>query len=1175
MPFPLEKPHPVLLPARPKYPPRSHTRSPSRASPSRARITDDLLSDLSPDTTLAAFTSSSSPSSIKLRTSIESASPGEREFGIRAATAANKIKEWVSELEDWPWPESGSAGFEAPISKRRKLSTPEQLRTLNRDPKADGTGQPGHEGQIPAGVEDGLYCGSLYIQDVIKYSTRIDEILDDMDDLDVGGIKSHILDLHVPGRSRPTSSASAAPVPISSLYSYQKMDDFTAVITATVLQALPYLARLQILMDVWGIRLVLLRQIKPLLDALEDAEVAVRSGWRALDLSDKNKTIGSDGNDHHIADEHQRLSRDTFNTMQNVLQSKVALVGQKLDRMLDSLEGRQDTLPETWLDRMDLLERRYADWVALANKKVLEGEWEKWKSSPKDSRDYTGKSNPETPEISCSSTKIDEGAQASQISTLNSGPDGIEVHVPSIEQADFVERHSIAGGVSVVPRDNPSLLSQLDGGKEIPEDPAQTEPITPQTPTTVVPRPFGDDAETIFPSTPPSSKSSSAAKISPRTDQQRNAVSSYTKDFSKMANVGYGRGNEPESAEAGVTTDGTSKRMNDPSSAEPQSSVELSDKTESEAEARPSHTAVRKHSDVHLAAGAPEKSTSTSPATPPNNILDKKDTIDTRKALLDPSETRSDCSPLPSVKSTGSSYASPDSSPSASRIPSSHYTRRALSPIQSSADWFDFEDVKTPTKGALREDPNVSNLLSPKHDGQKTPTSKETLGTPRKMKPAREDLDDEQRNNGGGNSDDSDRGTKNSSIRAANKASTPDPKGHPILSFDEASPEGALPPLPPMLKQRKSLHLLDSPEFPSPIQIPETPLEPPMLPNVDLLEAPSLFSPTKGSADQLQQQISEILESLPTRIRLTTETERNPFPDLKIPKKRPALKKTASASSLRLPSRSPTPTPTFTLAPAYGKNSPRPRHQNANPEIKLYHLSRSNGGAPIKLFVRLVGENGERVMVRVGGGWADLGEYLREYAIHHSRRNAPEDKIHIHDSSSRIVSSSSISSARNGRSSPVSRSVSSMDGPISRPATSMDRRTSSQNERPLSSLATRKNRNPRKSVGEDARQAQYRSPSTPMPAMNPKVTPKQDTPPSATSVGSRASSRSSFNGEDSYLGLSGPRSKQIELSEESEKWVESMTEKVKQASAEKEKKQMALLGELGKAGSTKRLFRKN
>ena len=121
------------------------------------------------------------------------------------------------------------------------------------------------------------------------------------------------------------------------------------------------------------------------------------------------------------------------------------------------------------------------------------------------------------------------------------------------------------------------------------------------------------------------------------------------------------------------------------------------------------------------------------------------------------------------------------------------------------------------------------------------------------------------------------------------------------------------------------------------------------------------------------------------------------------------------------------PTPSFTLSPAYGKGTSRPRHQNGSPEIKLYHLSRSTGEAPVKLFVRLVGENGERAMVRVGGGWADLGEYLREYASHHGCRSAVDPgKVEVQDFTVRVATSSARSPSAatmrgNDRSSPVSR----------------------------------------------------------------------------------------------------------------------------------------------------------
>ena len=63
------------------------------------------------------------------------------------------------------------------------------------------------------------------------------------------------------------------------------------------------------------------------------------------------------------------------------------------------------------------------------------------------------------------------------------------------------------------------------------------------------------------------------------------------------------------------------------------------------------------------------------------------------------------------------------------------------------------------------------------------------------------------------------------------------------------------------------------------------------------------------------------------------------------------------------------------------------RHNSVMPgSIMLYHLHRTDGKAPIKLYIRLVGKNGERAMVRVGGGWEDLAEFLKRYVAHHKSR---------------------------------------------------------------------------------------------------------------------------------------------------------------------------------------------
>jgi hypothetical protein len=397
-------------------------------------------------------------------------------------------------------------------------------------------------------------------------------------------------------------------------------------------------------------------------------------------------------------------------------------------------------------------------------------------------------------------------------------------------------------------------------------------------------------------------------------------------------------------------------------------------------------------------------------------------------------------------------------------------------------------------------------------------------------------------------------------------------------SYDYSPPDS---PPAAAISKRPSLRMQQSPPLsPSDPTGPLTPLEPPVFADLDVSPAP-LSSPKKTSSDeQLQKQISTLLESIPARIRLTSELEANPFSTNTLQPKKirrsitPSFRSTSSMSNYSTSSRAPT--PSFTLAPAFSKTNHRSRTPG-NPEIKLYHLSRSTGEAPIKLFVRLVGEHGERVMVRVGGGWADLGEYLKEYASHHGRRTAAEnDRVEIQDLPPRVVSnSSSIATIRgNGRDSPVPRPQSVLERPIDRPGSSLNIRKT------------------RKSVGESEHRANdIRNPSTPLPSINRR---SYETPPSAagseassTSTGPsfRSSSRLSWTEEDSSLGLAGPKSKKVTISEKDQEWVESMKEKVRQASAEKEKRnkeresmkesqRKSSFGEMDKVGGTKRLFRK-
>lgn len=138
-------------------------------------------------------------------------------------------------------------------------------------------------------------------------------------------------------------------------------------------------------------------------------------------------------------------------------------------------------------------------------------------------------------------------------------------------------------------------------------------------------------------------------------------------------------------------------------------------------------------------------------------------------------------------------------------------------------------------------------------------------------------------------------------------------------------------------------------------------------------------SESLAPAGSLEAKIRSILTMLPTRIRLARESDDSDSPG----------NPSSTAST-----RSSTPAP-FTLSPVKPDRSARGAVNDAG--VKVYHLRRngqSKETKPTKLFVRRVGDDG-RVMVRVGGGWADLGEYLREYSLHHGRRSIANGRFEV------------------------------------------------------------------------------------------------------------------------------------------------------------------------------------
>ena len=229
-------PLPASLAQIPSLPPlslRVHSRSPSRSPIRRTELTardlDPLLSDLSPEKTLQAFNAADGLSfddvgeQSALRKSIEQSSLTDRAFGYRAAVAAQKIKQWHSEISVWSWTQQKGSSNEPTSGDQSALG-------------------PTHFANLPAGT-------------VEQYNQRLDEIVDGLDALKVDELKEHLLDAHIPSRSRPgTSSGPFA----GSSSGAGHLGDLTTVITATIMQALPYLAELNLLISIWDVRLAVL-----------------------------------------------------------------------------------------------------------------------------------------------------------------------------------------------------------------------------------------------------------------------------------------------------------------------------------------------------------------------------------------------------------------------------------------------------------------------------------------------------------------------------------------------------------------------------------------------------------------------------------------------------------------------------------------------------------------------------------------------------------------------------------------------------------------------------------------------------------------------------------------------------------------------------------------------------
>jgi hypothetical protein len=210
--------------------------------------------------------------------------------------------------------------------------------------------------------------GSLPAHLVRVYEARADDISRQLDEIDVEELKDYVLVSHYRAGSRPSSSMNELGG-TGAITDLKRLDDYTAVVTATILQALPYLSRLGRLLDLWTVRLIILRSAPGFVRDLMRARVSLDQGWAKLAISPES-VLTTNG---------ATFDRSIMLEMRYVIEQQVGSLGRRLDRFLDDLEGRDDTVPDSWIDDFELLESGYSAWVVHAERKVQEMEWREQK----------------------------------------------------------------------------------------------------------------------------------------------------------------------------------------------------------------------------------------------------------------------------------------------------------------------------------------------------------------------------------------------------------------------------------------------------------------------------------------------------------------------------------------------------------------------------------------------------------------------------------------------------------------------------------------------------------------------------------------------------------------------------------------------------------------------------
>lgn len=1093
------------FPARPRLAAsRSLSRSPSRQQHFTTQEFKPLLSDISPSSMLEALqtngivrTGDKAGKSF-IQESVTSASTSERAWGFKAALAGKKVQEWYAEIDGWPWP-----GFDQP-----PLEEPTRSKAQYRqEGHIDGSPSAGTIRSIGGNLIGKPNVGGLSSKLVQEYEDRIEMIRDDMETLEIEDLKDYVRNTHFKAGSRRTSLQNPK-ASFTLPTDYDHLDDFTAVITATIVQALPTISRLEMLLNTWSTRLLVLRQVPSFLIELDAGRESMISATIAIGAHDAQHTKRTSD-----------LSQKAFSDIRAVLQDQISELGRKLDRMLDLLEGRADTLPDSWVDGLDNLENQYSAWVVKAERLAMNKEMSYGRLEKDFTQDHTNEllDFEKRPDIRNPTSTLDIDAKSDEIRRGANSEFDLTPQTPM----ETVKSEKVVTESSTNPTSAPFDLEPFPSRNAMPEPCLNNKahlrgPVvdsvggqylnglkTPSLPNRSTHRPT------------PLMLACSGANL--KEPVSPNAASDTSDSGSTTSNYSSNK-SSPEIQSAVVAEYiGSPVKATSPTAwnKEPMTPLDISFW-------RPGQQADGDGAKIHQIVG-------------PSDFVPKNKQcnggsghIRTRSASLQSSDIvpKYEIRRIQVQRSGSYSSTLSLSDPEYSKIQSSQC------PISSAPQHGEPEASSTTTplpasrKVQDQQSSSPAQNLEPGLDMRKP----QPLYHPPPPVPVNFSMSVQS----------SDRGfhTPKQQLPYHSPPAVPPRPAHPAQSLDREldmaehrNPYHSPPPIPPRSAHRFE-QVSDLGPGSMPVKIRQMQMSDPTsghaAGHVETPRTTVRLSPSNLD-DQLEERISSILTELPTQIRLTSGPEPDAPEVMRFNSPSdPRTSKTRSPAWRLKRTQTSTPLPSMTLAPAQPKSS-QSRSPTGEPDIKLYHLHQTGKTVPIKLFVRLVGEGGERVMVRIGGGWADLGEYLREYAGHHGRRSVSDSPFDI----AGLPSSSPLTNNQSPRSRPGSRPAS--------PALSIRK------QRPADRLAR-----------QQTSPAIFDRPHTP-----------QSDPLSRTSL------QLSWAGTDEVspsLGLAGPKTKNMDISPSKQAWVDEMMELARHSGVEKKGGSESVVGDLGKVGSTKRVF---